>query len=141
MALDERKMQVIELMLKGETISDIARIAGVSRQAIYDWQKQEDFKCELDKCRQELKRTAEAKIAVNSNKYVSELERIAMTSNSERTRLEALQYLLNRHLGTPTSKIQNIDDEDAEETVPVETLDGEFDEFSKLLDNKKRQAQ
>ena len=49
MVLSEKHLKCIELMIKGENITDIAKILPSSRTAIYNWLDDKDFKVELDR--------------------------------------------------------------------------------------------
>lgn len=98
----------MELIIQGETISDIAKMMKVSRGTIYNWLDDENFKADLNKQRQEIKDASKERINANIGIYIGELHKIATTSQSEKARIEASVYLLNRVLGTPTRVQQDI---------------------------------
>lgn len=98
----------MELIIQGETISDIAKMMKVSRGTIYNWLDDENFKADLNKQRQEIKDASKERINANIGIYIGELHKIATTSPSEKARIEASVYLLNRVLGTPTRVQQDI---------------------------------
>ena len=98
----------MELIIQGETISDIAKMMKVSRGTIYNWLDDENFKADLNKQRQEIKDASKERINANIGMYIGELHKIATTSQSEKARIEASVYLLNRVLGTPTRVQQDI---------------------------------
>ena len=98
----------MELIIQGETISDIAKMMKVSRGTIYNWLDDENFKADLNKQRQEIKDASKERINANIGIYIGELHKIATTSQSEKARIEASVYLLNRVLGTPTKVQQDI---------------------------------
>lgn len=98
----------MELIIQGETISDIAKMMKVSRGTIYNWLDDENFKADLNKQRQEIKDASKERINANIGIYIGELHKIATTSSSEKARIEASVYLLNRVLGTPTRVQQDI---------------------------------
>ncbi|EPY2273710.1 helix-turn-helix domain-containing protein [Clostridium sp. FAM 1755] len=107
--LSQQQLKVIELLLKGTSINDIATITGVSRQTISTWKnKNEVFKAELDKSLQDLKSEVNNKILLNIEPLVDKLVRIALKSNSDKTSLDAIIYAINRLCGTPTNKTQEI---------------------------------
>ena len=108
MQLGEKHFKAIEYIIKGENLSNVARITGVSRTALYNWLEEEEFKAELNRQRQEIKDSAKERINANIGIYIAQLHEIATTSQSEKARIEASTYLLNRVLGTPTRVQQDI---------------------------------
>ena len=105
----------MELIIQGETISDIAKMMKVSRGTIYNWLDDENFKADLNKQRQEIKDASKERINANIGIYIGELHKIATTSPSEKARIEASTYLLNRVLGTPTRVQQDITEDSNKE--------------------------
>jgi predicted transcriptional regulator len=116
--LNEKQIQAIELLVQGETISDVAKLIGVSRVTVSTWKnKDELFKVELDKRLQSLKDDVETQIMNNINPLTSKLIKIALKSNSDKTSLDAIIYTLNRVLGTPTNKVQDISNDNSKEDI------------------------
>ena len=122
--LNEKQLKAIELMIKGESINDIAATLGVSRQSVSTWKnKDEVFKAELDKCVQELKSKVNDKLLMNIEPLMDKLVKIALKSNSEKTSLDACIYALNRLCGTPTNKNQDVTDTTGNDTkVDIEGM-------------------
>lgn len=122
--LNEKQIQAIELIAQGETLTDVARIIGVSRTSVSTWRnKNELFKAELDKYVQGLKDGVDKRIMNNINPLVDRAIRIALKGKSDKTSLDAIIYLLNRVLGTPTNKTQDITDTDnGDNTVDINSL-------------------
>ena len=107
--LSDKQIQAIELIVQGESISDVAKLIGVSRTTVSTWKnKDELFKAELDKSLQALKSDVETQILNNINPLMNRLIKIALKSSSDKTSLDAIIYTLNRLLGTPTNKTQDI---------------------------------
>jgi DNA-binding CsgD family transcriptional regulator len=124
MGLNDRQLKVIELYASGTTVTDIAKITGVSRQTIYTDLDNKEVKAGIDRCITELKSQAEKKIIQDVDLYIAELKKLALTSKSEKIRSENLQYLLNRTCGTPTNKVADVTkEEDKEDKFD---LDGEI---------------
>lgn len=117
--LDERQLKAIELLAIGETISNTANIVGVNRKTISEWKKQDKFKVELDRQVAELKSNVEKKILSNINPMMDKLIKIALKSSSDKTSLDAIIYALNRVLGTPTNKTQEVNDGNNKNSAPV----------------------
>lgn len=114
MGLNERQQKVIELYSAGETVTNMAKILGVSRNTIYADLNLDDVKDGVNKCLTELKTQSEKKITQDLDLYISELKKIALTSKSEKNKLDAIQYILNRIYGTPTSKVADVTEQEKE---------------------------
>ena len=110
--LDTRQLKAIELLASGETVRVVADSVGVNRKTVYDWLKKENFKAELDRQVKELKSNVEKKLLSNVNPFLDELTKIALYSDSDKTRLDAITYCINRLVGTPTKVQQDITGED-----------------------------
>ena len=134
--LNEKQMQAIELIAKGETLTDVARIIGASRTSVSTWKnKNELFKAELNKYIQGMKDGVDKRIMNNINPLVDRAIRIALKGKSDKTSLDAIIYLLNRVLGTPTNKTQDITDTDKEDnTVDINSLLEEIKEEKPKLE-------
>mgnify|MGYP004464978083 CR=1 FL=1 len=104
--LTEEQRYAAELVAKGEKIIDIAKLCKVSRQTIYDWKDKKEFKAEVDRFVNDIKSKSEKSIAMSLETYIKELEKIALTGKSEKNKLDALQYLVNRVLGNTTTKTE-----------------------------------
>lgn len=112
MVLEEKHYKAIEYMLEGRKMSDIAKLLGVGRTTLYDWKNDEEFKAELERHRKDIRDTINKKITDRLDIYVEQLHIIATTSKSEKNKLQALQYLMNRVLGAPTSKVADVSKEE-----------------------------
>lgn len=136
MILDEKKIQCIDYIIEGYTITQISKLCNCSRQAIYDWLKDNDFKSELDKRTQEMSVAGNKKIVADVDKYINKLKLLALEGKSEKTQIEALTYLLNRIYGTPTSKVADVT-ENKDKNENNINLDEELKEFKNIELNKK----
>ena len=134
--LNEKQMQAIELIAKGETLTDVARIIGASRTSVSTWKnKNELFKAELNKYIQGMKDGVDKRIMNNINPLIDRAIRIALKGKSDKTSLDAIIYLLNRVLGTPTNKTQDVTDTDKEDnTVDINSLLEEIKEEKPKLE-------
>ena len=106
--LTEKQVRAIDLIIKGETLSDVARLVGVSRQTVSFWKNSDEvFKAELEKSIQGLKSQVNARILDNMTPLMDKLIKIALKSSSDKTSLDAIIYAL-RVCGTPTNKTQDV---------------------------------
>ncbi|MDK0675308.1 IS630 transposase-related protein [Clostridium perfringens] len=120
MALTDKQINVIGRIIQGEQITNIAKIEGVSRQAIYNWLKNEEFKAELDTQLQEIKTAVKNNIVGKSNSVIDQIIKIALTSKSEKASLNACIYLLDHLLGKPTTKIADVTDQEKENNIDLD---------------------
>lgn len=105
MIIDDTKIMAIELMASGVSITETAKKINKSRQAIYDWLKDSEFKAKLDERLRECKLQAEKMINSKLPEAVNKLWYLAQTAESEKVRADLLMYLVDRQLGKPTSKM------------------------------------
>jgi SOS response regulatory protein OraA/RecX len=126
--LDEIKEKAITYLLKGEGVSDVAKLVGKSRQAIYNWLDDEEFKAELDKRRQEIITKGNAILLAELNSSVERIKKIAIKSKSEKVKLDANTYLIDRVLGKTTTKVETNVNENDTNKVNDDILEQEFNE-------------
>jgi len=115
--LTEKHVRAVELILKGETNTSIGKKIGVSRNSVAAWKDDELFKAELSKQRQALKSKADERLLMNLDPLLDRLVDIALTSDSDKTSLDAIIYAINRVLGTPTNKAQDVPEEDGKKPI------------------------
>lgn len=120
MQLGEKHYKAIEYIIKGENISSVANLTGVSRTALYNWLDDNEFKAELNRQRQEIINSSKERINANVGVYIAELHKIATTSQSEKARIEASTYLLNRVLGTPTRITADITEDSKDDSNNID---------------------
>jgi len=104
-ALDERQLKAIELLAEGSMkIAEIAKVCDVSRQSIWLWRQEPEFKEKLDERLTQIKTEANEKISSSLPVVVDELIRLALSDKTPiREKKDCLQYLCNRVLGAPTT--------------------------------------
>lgn len=123
MVLNKRHYEAIELLIKGENITNVAKIVGVDRTSIYNWFKDKEFKATLNEYQQSIKTEGENILKSKLTTYIQELEKIALTGKSEKNKLDALEYLVNRVMGTPTNKVeQTIEDKKEDDNIDIDDL-------------------
>ena len=104
MVLGEKHYKCINLLIEGNKITEIAKMLPASRQAIYNWLDDEEFKAELDKQRQEIKKRGQDKILAKFDTYIDKINDIALNSASDNVKLNALEFLVEHVIGKPTNK-------------------------------------
>ena len=123
------------MIAAGERIAEIARVIGVSRQSIYNWLDNEEFKAELDKTLQRIKSEGEQRILSDLNTYIDNIKYLATKARSEKTRLDANTYLTDRVLGKTTSKLEiKEDNKQKEENINILDEIEEFEEDTEVTE-------
>lgn len=138
MALNDNQKKFIELSVTGMKPTEMAKEIGVSRQMIYKYMNNEEIKSEVDRRIAEIKLQANKNLGTKINRYIDELEHIAFTSESEKIKSDALQYLIDRVLGKSTTKIES-NASDKEVSGPVD-LDNELQDLDNVVDFEKVKA-
>jgi len=107
MELDKRKIDAIELLIEGEkTRKNIAELVGVQRKTLYEWFKNKEFVSEWDRRIHEIEHLTQKGFNTKLEMAKDKLWEIICSESDIRTREKALEYWINRGLGTPTSKIE-----------------------------------
>lgn len=131
--LDDRQLEAIELLSKGETVSNTAKIVGVNRKTIAAWKKQDKFMAELDKCVALLKKIGRDKIIQNVEQSIENIIDLANNSSDPRVKLQANKYLVDQGIGTPSSPSKDVDNDiDGTKKIDPNTLKTELEEIKNL---------
>ena len=95
MALDDRRMYAVDLLATGNyTTTEIGEMVGVSRQSIWAWKKEPEFKAELDSRLTALTTEANERLKAKLMPVMEELLKMALSDKTEaRTKAQCLQYL------------------------------------------------
>lgn len=117
--LQEKQMIAIELLCEGKPKTEVCKEINLSRRTLYNWLSELEFKTELQRLEEGKKKEAETTINSHIIKYISELEKIAFNSKSDKLKSEVLMYLLDRSLGKPTTKTENVSAEEKKENDVV----------------------
>lgn len=112
MALNERQKHSAELYAGGKNITQIANECNVSRQTIYDDEKNEEWRAEVDRLLTDARTCVDRKIAGQLNDYLRAASDLALNGRSEKVRSDMLQYLINRVCGSPAAKQADAIDND-----------------------------
>ncbi|AUN11580.1 hypothetical protein [Clostridium botulinum] len=140
MALSGKQIEAMKYMLKGMNCSEISPLIGNERSTIWRWTQTDEWKKTFDEMQQEIKKGGEQKIIGDLDTYVAELKKLALTSESEKIRLDSLTYLIDRVMGKSTTKVQDIteDRDKKEDFVNLDTIAKDIKENNIIeLDKKK----
>lgn len=134
--LDERQLRACYLLAQGNSKASVSREVGVNVKTITAWLKKEEFNAEVDKCLELQKLSIEQTIERNVEPIMRRMLGIALKSDSEKTSLDACIYLVNRLLGTPTAKTQEVTEDTNNQEENVEDILKEIEE-NKVIQLKK----
>lgn len=99
--ITEEQSQMIDLILEGKKMTEIAKELGIYRSQLYRWIDKQEIKAELEARRVQLRKSANNKITGQVGNLVDRMLDIAVNSTDSRVKYNAIKYLLDRALGTP----------------------------------------
>lgn len=103
--ITEKQSKMIELMIQGWSVTDIAKEVGVNRGTIYCWKERDDVIIEMNRRKNDLRKAGNQRILYKLDNYIENIQKIAQDTSDKRTCLEANKYLINRIYGSPTTNI------------------------------------
>lgn len=106
--LTEEKIQCIEYLVQGVTKTEIAKLIGKSRNAIYLWLEDGEFKSELNKRIQERKTEAKSKLNTKLPQAIDKVWYLIENAESDKVKGDLLKYWIDREMGTPTSMTKDL---------------------------------
>lgn len=131
--MEEIKSKVIDEILEGKKMTEIAKDNGLYRSLLYRWLKDELFKAELETRRAQLRKSASDKITGRVNNLVDKMLDLAENSTDNRVKYNAIKYLLDRALGTPVAAkddVNNVGND--KDNKDANTLKQELDDIKNL---------
>jgi len=127
------KDRMIDMLLSGINIAEIARTLNVSRQTIYAWKKEKEVEAELERRREQLKKSAQDKITNDVCTYVDNMKELACNSTDIRVKFQANKYLIDQCLGSPSAaKEDSNTNSTGKENVDNNTLKAELEDIKNL---------
>lgn len=130
--ISELQSQIIDLILEGHRMTEIAKETGVRRTQIYRWLDREAFKAELESRRAQLRKAASDKITGKVDHLVSNMLDMANNSTDNRVRFNANKYLLDRALGIPVAAKEVVTTDGSDKGNNTNDLKKELEEIKNL---------
>jgi len=124
--LDERKINAALMRAQGVDVTKIAIDIGINRGTFYNWEKDEEFRAELDRLKQEFLTQGKSMVAFLAPSAVKKLAWLMVHADSTKVQLEAARALLDKTISNAT-KI-SIDDTREDDTVSPDVLDNVMDQ-------------
>lgn len=144
--LHEKQLNAIELLASGISQTDVAKMVGVDTRTITRWKAIPEFREGINIATEEAKKNIDKRIMQYADTILAELYNLATKAKSEKVRLDASTYLINRAAGTPIAKVETreVSDKDKNKEADKELTweDLEQNEISpsndKVIDLKNR---
>jgi|GEM_PF-3220535 len=135
MALSDDQERAIGLLILNEKKTVIAQKCHVTRDMIYQWLKNKDFKLAMEVRRNQMIVKAENYILNNTQTYLERLSTIALDDKGDvKTKSTVLMYLIDRGLGKVATKVE-VESKDVVDNSPLKSeLMGEFAKFRQIKD-------
>ncbi|WP_462392153.1 helix-turn-helix domain-containing protein [Clostridium cadaveris] len=130
--INEIQSNVIDLILEGHKMTEIAKETGIYRSQLYRWLDKKEFKAELESRRAQLRKSAKDKITGQVNTLADEMLKLAMNSTDQRVKLQAIKYLLDRSLGIPTAAKEDNKAPSDDKNKDTNTLKKELEDIKNL---------
>lgn len=131
--LSKQQSDMIDMILEGHTMTEIAKVIGVHRSTLYVWKDLDFVRAELDERRRQLRKSASDKITGQVNFLADEMLKLAKESSDQRVKYNAIKYLLDRSLGIPTATKEDVNTSgDNDKDKDTNTLKRDLEEIKKL---------
>ncbi|PLS04032.1 phBC6A51 family helix-turn-helix protein [Neobacillus cucumis] len=115
---------------------EIASNVGISRTTLWTWEKNPEFKAEVDRIKQDTENFAMRLYYNNLIKAVNNVQQLGDNANNEMVKLNANLEFINRILGKPSNNIKLTTEIDNTKTVSEDVLEAEFVEFEQDNDGE-----
>lgn len=126
------KDRMIDMLLSGINIAEVARTLNVSRQTIYAWKKEKEVEAELERRREQLKKSAQDKITNDICTYVDNMRELACRSTDIRVKFQANKYLIDQCLGSPSTAKEEVKIDGANGSTDPNKLKQEMEDLKNL---------
>lgn len=104
--LTEEQIKAIEMLVYGATNKEVAEAVNVTERTILRWKKLPLFREEMDRQYEVVKDDVDRRIVKFANEILQNIYNLSRKSKSDKVRLDASIYLLNRLVGAPVSKVE-----------------------------------
>lgn len=131
--ITKEKDNMINLLLSGINIAEIARQCNVSRATIYAWKKEPLVEAELERRRSLLKKSAQDKITSHVSTCIDNMYAMANQNKDQRVRYQANKFIIEMALGKATTTVQDNNADDKEnKSTNVNELKSELDDIKNI---------
>ena len=135
MSLSVKQKQGAKLLAEGYRKAEVSRMCKVNPKTIYAWLEKEEFQKEIDKHKQKAEKELIDQTRDKMELLFENLLELAIKSKTDSVRYNATTYLIDRQLGKPVAKTENVevatnknDDKDIDDLLKdLEELDNVID--------------
>ncbi|MBW6408988.1 helix-turn-helix domain-containing protein [Clostridium weizhouense] len=128
--ITKEKDKMIDMLLSGFNIKDIADACKVSRPTIYAWKKEPLVMAELEGRREQIKKTAQDKIVSNVTTCIDNMYDMANQKTDQRVRFQANKFIIEMGLGKASaSTIDTSTGGNKDSSTDTNTLKKEIEEI------------
>ncbi|WP_243356900.1 phBC6A51 family helix-turn-helix protein [Bacillus litorisediminis] len=114
----------------------IAEKLKISRQSLYNWMKNENFKSRVDTLLQDFESLGKELIATKFIHAVEEYWDLIQNTKNDRVKAEGYRYYIDRKLGKPTGRVDvGINNQD-NNGVDEDIIEAEFDRIANEYDEE-----
>lgn len=100
--ITELQSKIIDMVLEGYEKTKIAKELNIARSWLYKILDKPEVKAEMEARRAQLRKAANDKITGKVGSLAEEMLDLALNATDQRVKLQAIKYLMDRALGTPT---------------------------------------
>lgn len=132
--ITKEKDNMINLLLSGINIAEIARQCNVSRATIYAWKKEPLVEAELERRRSQLKKSAQDKITSKVSGCIDNMYEMANQNTDKRVKFQANKFIIEMALGKATtgSTEDKNNNDNGDGDKDVNTLKNELDDIKNI---------
>lgn len=137
--LDERKLELVTMIMSGENKTDVAKRLNITRKTVYTWLDDPEVKSEIEKRQRELKQSGKDLLTSRLGGYLNNLHSIAMTSKDTRTKAQVNEYLVDRVLGK-ASAVGELENNDPDDSKDID-IESEIAKMKECFAKEKQQQE
>lgn len=130
--LSKQQSDMIDMMLEGNLMTDIAKQIGVHRSTLYVWKDLDFVRAELEERRRQLRKSARDKITGRANRCLDNIIEMADSSTDQRVRYNANKYLLDQCIGSPVATKEEVKASGNQPNTNTNELKQELDNIKNL---------
>lgn len=130
--LSKQQSDMIDMMLEGNLMTDIAKQIGVHRSTLYVWKDLDFVRAEIEERRRQLRKAARDKITGRANRCLDNIIEMADSSTDQRVRYNANKYLLDQCIGSPVATKEEVKASGTQTNANTNELKQELDNIKNL---------
>lgn len=130
--ITELQSKIIDMVLEGYEKTKIAKELNIARSWLYKILDKPEVKAEMEARRAQLRKAANDKITGKVGSLAEEMLDLALNATDQRVKMQAIKYLLDRALGTPTIAKEDENNSGNKDDKNKNDLKNDLEEIKKL---------